>query len=451
MPTTPTPVASDARVASLDVIRGFALLGILAPNILAFGWVQSVFAEPDVFAMALEHSGGGEVHQAANELGIRIVHLFFHGKMMFLFSLLFGAGVLMYARKFDRGQVSHCARCGHDLAGSRPDPTQACPECGQPNPTRAPKLTTGAALWYQRCAWLLAIGLLHAFGLWYGDILVWYALAGLGLVWWVRRLRAPTQFALGAALYLLGVALLTGLMIMGLAFGESSGQGMLGDIPGEVNAYRGGYLDALQVRAFTLLFMYIILIPFGFFWISTGIMVTGMALTKTGVLTGERSDRFYAVLAGAGLSVGLGATGLTMALLARLDDPWGGFIFMAMGQLVGIPTSLGYAAVLILLVRRSVLRPVTGALAAVGRMALSNYLLHTILCTTLFYGYGLGYFARIQFPGLWLVVVGVWAINIVFSLLWLRVFRFGPAEWLWRSLTYLRPQPLLRSPADPPG
>jgi Predicted membrane protein len=116
-------------------------------------------------------------------------------------------------------------------------------------------------------------------------------------------------------------------------------------------------------------------------------------------------------------------------------------------QLCGIPTSLGYAAALIWCVKAGVLRPVLAALEAVGRMALSNYFLQTILCTTLFYGYGFGLFAKVGYPALFGVAAAVWAVNIAFSLLWLRVFRFGPAEWLWRTLTYLRPQPMRRPAA----
>ncbi len=422
MDTTPAPVAAPDRIVTLDVIRGFALLGILGPNILAFAWPSSTQFAPEIMGFTLELTSGAEPHERANELGHRIVQIVFHGKMMFLFSLLFGAGVLMYARKFDRKQ---------DDASGRP------------------RLSKGAGLWYTRCAWLLGIGLLHAFGLWYGDILVWYAIAGLGIVWWVRRLRPGWQFGLGAGLYLLGTGLLTGFMLLGMVF--QGGEAMLGDYPGELAAYTGSYLDGLKIRAGQLLFTYIFLLPMGFGFSVTGLMTLGMALTKTGVLTGERSDRFYLAMGALGLTVGLT---LTIAFLALLDQAveLPGFIFLGAGQLVGIPTALGYASVLILLVRRGWLRPVTAALASVGRMALSNYLLQTILCTTLFYGYALGLFGRVQYPQLWLVVAGVWTVNIVFSLLWLRAFRFGPAEWVWRSLTYLRPQPMLRAapPTDSP-
>ena len=218
MTSTPAPLVASERVASIDVIRGFALLGILGPNILAFAWPSSTQFAPELMALTLEVTSGAEAHDRANDLGHRIVQVLFHGKMMCLFSMLFGAGVLMYARKFDRD--AH--------------------EAGRP------KLSKGAGLWYTRCAWLLAIGLVHAFAFWYGDILVWYAIAGLGVLWWIRRIRPGIQLALGGASYLLGTFMLTGFMLLGLHY--EGAEGMLGDYMGETAAYTGSYTDMLLVR-----------------------------------------------------------------------------------------------------------------------------------------------------------------------------------------------------------
>jgi uncharacterized protein len=83
-------------------------------------------------------------------------------------------------------------------------------------------------------------------------------------------------------------------------------------------------------------------------------------------------------------------------------------------------------------------------LAAIGQMALSNYLLQTVLCTTLFYGHGFGLFGKVERAGQALIVLAVWILQLVISPLWLRYFQFGPVEWLWRAATYLRPPPMLR-------
>ena len=454
MQTTPAPVAAKSRVISLDIIRGFALLGILGPNIVVFAWPSAAMYGAEGMGRAAEVMGA-EPHLVANQVSHMVVQTFFLGKMMLLFSLLFGAGIVMYSRKFPTR--AQCDRCGHDLGGSAEG--EPCPECD--STVRAPrKLTDGAALWYQRCGWLLIIGLVHAYGLWFGDILVWYATAALGMVWWVRRLSVRWQMVLGTGLYLFGAAVM--LLIMGVMIwthheGKHDIFATIGD---ELNAYRGGFVPAMVARFWMLLMMHVIMLPFTFFWMASGMFIWGMALTRTGVLTGERSSAFYAKLGVGSLLLGLLLTVGTILLLELPEVELIELLFQATAQLLGAPISIGYACLLIWIYKKGLLRPVTTALGAIGRMAMSNYLLQTLLCTTFFYGYGLGYYGEIQYPQLWLVVVSVWAINIVFSLLWLRRFRFGPAEWAWRSLTYFRLQPLLKarptesvaaSPADPPA
>ena len=103
---------------------------------------------------------------------------------------------------------------------------------------------------------------------------------------------------------------------------------------------------------------------------------------------------------------------------------------------------LGHAAVVMMICKAGMLPWATRPLAAVGQMALTNYLLQSLICTTLFYGYGLGWFARLDRASLWAVVIGVWALQLMISPLWLARFRYGPAEWLWRSLTYWKLQPM---------
>ena len=113
-----------------------------------------------------------------------------------------------------------------------------------------------------------------------------------------------------------------------------------------------------------------------------------------------------------------------------------------LAQPIGVPLALGYASLIIALSKIGLFKIITIPLAAVGRMALTNYFAHTLLCTTFFYGYGLGYFAKIEYPELWIVVGSVWAFNICFSMLWLRFFKMGPFEWVWRCLTYRQLVPI---------
>jgi uncharacterized protein len=154
-----------------------------------------------------------------------------------------------------------------------------------------------------------------------------------------------------------------------------------------------------------------------------------------GVLTGERSLRFHALL-GIGL-VGVGAvvTGAMYGLVQGSEQA--GFLWQGMAQLVGVPLAVGYSQVVVALAKWTPARAPVEALARVGRMALSNYLLQTLVMTTVMYGYGFGMFAKVGYPGLFGLVLAVWIANFAFSALWLRWFSYGPAEWVWRKLTYL--------------
>ena len=109
--------------------------------------------------------------------------------------------------------------------------------------------------------------------------------------------------------------------------------------------------------------------------------------------------------------------------------------------------SLGWVGVVMLACKSGRLAPATAPLAAVGRMAFSNYILQTVICTTIFYGHGFGLFGRVSRVGQIAIVIAVWTVQLIVSPIWLRHFRFGPLEWLWRSLTYRRVQPMIRSEA----
>jgi uncharacterized protein len=179
------------------------------------------------------------------------------------------------------------------------------------------------------------------------------------------------------------------------------------------------------------------------FWAIGARMLLGMGLMKLGVFSATCSWQFYQLLALFGYGVGLpltviGSLDIMWKNFDTIDAPIGGLLFM----LGTVPTALGHAAVVMMICKAGVLTWATPPLAAVGQMALTNYLLQSLICTTLFYGYGLGWFARVDRVGLWAVVIGVWALQLVISPLWLARFRYGPAEWLWRSLTYWKLQPM---------
>jgi uncharacterized protein len=173
-------------------------------------------------------------------------------------------------------------------------------------------------------------------------------------------------------------------------------------------------------------------------------MFLGMGLMKLGVFAASRSRRFYGWMAGLGYGIGLPL--MVYDAMALIDQRFsleyllqGGIFYNAFGSLI---VALGHVGLLMLIVQSGALGWLTRRLAAVGRMALSNYLTHSIVCTTLFYGYGFGLFGTISRTGLAAIVVAIWVAQLVVSPIWLKSFRFGPAEWLWRSLTYGRLQPM---------
>jgi uncharacterized protein len=166
---------------------------------------------------------------------------------------------------------------------------------------------------------------------------------------------------------------------------------------------------------------------------------------KLGVISAARSAKLYAALVAVGFAVGLplhtfatwwtyhrGFDPIDIAWLSATYDP---------GRLA---VALAYIGVVMLVVRAGLFRMLTASLAAVGRMALTNYLATTLVCTTIFNGYGFGLFGSLQRYQLYFVVLGIWAVQLVISPIWLRYFLFGPAEWAWRSLTYWKAQPLWR-------
>ena len=406
------PTTSVKRFGAVDTLRGFALLGILVPNIVVFAW--PMMATTDYTVMG---------DTPANQLGYTITTTAFLGKFMFLFAMLFGSGVIMYARKFDTA--------GDD---------------GKYHT----KLSNGVSLWYIRCGLLLGFGLLHAYGLWFGDILTFYAIAGLTLLWWIRRINPKIQFWGGLFFYYLSSLLMIGFSALGywaVSEGYIEITELAMDPAIEILGYSGTYFDAFKARFFVVLAMHFLAVPLllPMLW---GIMSMGMGLTRMGILTGERSLGFYVKAAIVCLGIGIPLTALSYIGINNTFDLIPGYIWYSSAQPIGVPLALGYGALVIALAKWAPAKIITTPLAAVGRMALTNYFLHTILCTTFFYGYGFGKFASIEYPQLWLVVLTVWGINIVFSMLWLQVFTMGPFEWLWRVLTYRQLVPIVRRSAD---
>lgn len=473
------PVAQGQRFEAMDVLRGLALLGIFAMNVMVFAMPMAAYSNPSV----------GPEHSGTNRVVFWVIHTVFDLKMMALFSMLFGAGVMIWDRKVSRrwasdgtgrarwlsrrgGELLHCCGCGHDISGVEGDRWDArCPECGGVQKEfRAPMLY-GTGLWFRRMGWLLVFGMIHAWLIWYGDILVAYALCGMIVVWWLRRLSPVWLLVVAAGFFgvhllMLGFQGLQALVVFGesdfaIKAQESMTAEQLAEAREQLQAFmapteaqyaeqlatlKGGWLEVHEHRAAMSLMMQTWAFGFYIFWRVTAMMLLGVALAKWGVLTGERSAGFYAKLAAVGYLLGLPIVmgGILFNEHHLFNIIWFAGLGMSFNAVGSVGVVLGHIGLVVWLVKRGVLRPVTTALARVGQMAFTNYLMQSVLASLIFYGFGLGLAGDFGRLGQQMVVWSVWAVQILWSIAWLSRFRFGPAEWLWRSLTYWRLQPMLR-------
>jgi uncharacterized protein len=395
------PVAENDRLVSMDVLRGFVLLGILVMNIQSFSMPEAAYINPTAY---------GDL-TGANLWVWKISHLFFDQKFMTIFAMLFGAGVLLMIE-----------RAGAD----------------------------GPRLHRRRMGWLILFGLLHAHLFWYGDILYWYGMCGL-IVFRFRAAAPRSLLAIGAFLILAGWAIQTGLglVIPAEAYTELNNNDWKPTadvINAELAAYRGGLLDqAAHRNPSSLEFetFYFIL----FAWKVLGLQLIGMGLLKLDVFTARRSPGFYLKLAAAGLAIGLPlvAFGMRQNFAHAWAVSYSMFAGMQWNYWGSTFVSLGYVGLFMWIVRTGALSALTARLAAVGRMAFSNYIFHTIVCTTIFYGHGFGLFGSVERTGQVAIVLAIWTVQLIVSPIWLKHFQFGPLEWVWRSLTYGEKQPMRRT------
>jgi uncharacterized protein len=433
------PAQRAERISSLDVLRGFALLGILMLNI-------DDFAGPEFFhdiPIGLPKPAFVGPHSHLNLAILFCKWIFFEGKMRALFSMLFGAGViLLTSRAEKRG------------AGIR-----------------------AADIYTRRNLWLCALGLFHGTFLWDGDILFDYGLCALLFMFPFRILRPKTLFITGA--------------IIGIGFGTYDllqFKGTYQDIrlsrqvrQIEADQHAGKQLTSeqkqLQQKWQTTLTKKAVTkakidermveahqgylanlvnngLDYGkdalsiFYGLemndALGAMLIGMALFKCGFLTAELSytTYFWTAFGGFLISALISIVGIWKIYLD-------GFSFLSVEKWAYVPYALGrlpgavaIAAVLLIIIKSGAFRPLLRPFAAVGQTALSNYLLTTVLCQTLFLWGPWKLYGKLEYYQYLYVVFAVWAVNLIVSPIWLKAFEFGPVEWLWRSLTYWKPQPM---------
>jgi uncharacterized protein len=403
MTTHTAPVAAKDRFESLDVLRGVAVMGILMVNIQAFAMVWPAYQNPTAH---MDFTG-------INQTAWFVQHVFFEMKFITLFSAMFGAGIIL-------------------MTGDGPD--------------------SSTKVHYRRMLWLLAFGLVHAYALWFGDILFTYALAGMIVVLF-RRMSVGKLVFWG-----LFWTALTGLFMVGsmaaLIFlpegmsAEDIGMAMSPDQLAEhVAAYQAGWLESRSYNAFVAIAGQLSTILYAGRII--GVMFLGMALFKSGFLLARWSVARYAVSAAIGLGLGVPLVwfGADHALANNfaLDEMW---LHTATNYVGSLLMAFGYAAVVMLICKAPVLALVRVPFRAAGRMAFTNYLTQSMAMVFIFVGApGLGLFGTMERIEQVQLVVAVWAVQLIVSVLWLQVFRYGPFEWLWRALTYGKLHPILKERA----
>ncbi|HUQ49415.1 MAG TPA: DUF418 domain-containing protein [Terriglobales bacterium] len=399
------PVAAQERIQSVDVLRGWALFGILMVNMEFFAWPLSFMFFPQTWANPMD------------TLSENFMKVFFQGKFYTLFSTLFGWGFSIYLLKGERA--------GKSAIGT----------------------------YVRRIVVLLIIGAIHAYLIWMGDILLIYSFTAFILL--LFRKAKPKTLVLWAAILLL---LPVGMSLAGAvakmdpakakeiqADSDKHETQLKGLAESGLRVYPSGSfaeVTAQRTREYNSM------IPFMLFF-GPGILamfLMGLYAGRKGLLHDVKAHLpFLRKLMWLGFAIGIPASVFTVwaSHLTNLMGPsFLGSGIMLAGAFGNPALSYAYASALILLTQDSAwalrLRPV----AMAGRMALTNYLMMSLICITIFYSHGLGMYGKMGPRWFPLIVIAIYGVELVWSTWWLKRFHFGPMEWFWRTMTYGKAQPM---------
>jgi uncharacterized protein len=405
----------EQRHISLDAMRGFAVMGILAMNIIGFAMPEWAYVTPEAYG----------TETLADQIAWAFSFIFIDGKMRGLFSLLFGASMMLI---IDRAVA---------------------------------KGESAAQVHYRRMAWLALFGLAHYFFIWFGDILFLYAIIGMIAFrfrnWSPERLIKVALIIFSVVLALWG-AQLGGLQVfqylatrpdasaeMARRFRElMDSAGLAFNIAPDLALHRGSYaaitLDKLGEWSTPMMLVVQSISE------TLPLMMIGMAMQKSGFMTGDRDAADYRRWVMRMVPAGLLLTAALAVWMVAVDfDRITALaVLYFRGGVPRLMLTIGYAAVLILRIGHYRNHPMLARVAAAGRAAFSNYLGTSLIMTTIFYGYGFGLFGHVGRAGLWLFVLGAWALMLLWSKPWLMKFHYGPLEWLWRSLALGKMQVMRR-------
>lgn len=423
------PVAKTNRIDSLDILRGIAVFGILLMNISAFGLIWQAYGNP--------YAAGGST--GLNLTLFEVMNVGFEGTMRGIFSMLFGAGIVLMTERMESAGAG---------------------------------LTT-AEIHFRRMTWLMIFGIIHwALLLWTGEILFAYSMCGF-VLFAFRKLAAKLQLAIGvAALFIAAIILNQDYHEVVELSERASAAQIIADEGGELTSeeegalaswaeknmghkptdestamfnswHEGSYWNAVTGQfEFSYEFQWTHA-PFWLVFDMMPFMLIGMALLKWGVLSCERPVQFYALMAVAGYGIGIPLGIYELGILTAGD--YGTIAGAEAGrtyQFSRLAMVAGHLGLVLLVVKLGLLKWLQRGFAAAGQMALTNYISQTLICTFLFYGFGFGLYGQLDRSQLYLLVATIAAVQMIWSVIWLRNFRFGPLEWVWRSLTYWRRQPM---------
>jgi uncharacterized protein len=426
------PVQTADRIKSVDTIRGVALLGILMMNIPGFGFNGGSWYD------LLTGPRSGSDHYT-----LATVFILFEGTMRGLFSMLFGAGMVLFMQN------------------------------KKENPLGPPV----AEYYYRRLLWLVLFGLFNAYILlWNGDILFFYGLCGM-ILFPFRKLKPKWLLVLG--LFCISITMLRSnwgyqeTRAKRIAYHEAVQAEKEGrKLTPEQTEARANWIQMEQNQkpdtaqsnrnlrkmrsGYATVFTYFIPqntygeINYMYYgcWDMLCMMFIGMALYLWGFFSNKLRTSTYLMWMLLGYGIGIPVAWLIF------DKQWmhifdmGNYVdhwrvdHMTFAEFRRLPLTIGHASLVMLVFRSKLVPWLMKALSNVGQMAFTNYLMQSIICTFFFYGYGFGNYGKLRFHELYYVVFAVWIFQLIFSSVWLNYFRFGPFEWVWRSLTYWRRQPM---------
>ena len=429
--TSLSPVEILERITALDIMRWFVLCGILLININSFGLAHA-YGDPTI-------SGGSTGWNLYTWIA---TNMFFEGTMRCIFSLLFGVGMFILLDRMDKRH-----------AGIK-----------------------GADIYFRRLTWLLLFGVLHAYILiWSGEILFNYALIGF-LVYSFRRQAPKTLVIIALVLFSIGsfwnfmkyrgkVEMLV--KVEQAKVMKAEGKELDREFKGATEAWekvqenrspeiinafyeglRKGYFGVVAFNALEVFkwktygtYRYDV-------WDVLSMMLLGIALFKWNILSGDKPALFYLTLVAVGYAIGLTVNYFETTNIINQNFSYISFYETnATYDLGRVAVSMGHIGMIMLFSKLNVLHWLKYTISCIGKMALTNYLTHSLICMIVFTGVGFGMFGKLQLYELLYVVFSIWLFQLIISPIWLKYFHHGPAEWLWRRMSYLQKPPFKKSKA----